>query len=64
MSKRIEVRITKTGEVEIATEGYKGAECLKATEQLEKALGSKVSDKMTEEYKQQYRAPLTAENRK
>lgn len=50
--KKIDVLITPEGEVKITTSGYKGAECLKATEALERALGAKTSDKPTAEMKQ------------
>lgn len=52
MAKQIEVLITATGEVKIKTVGFKGAECLKATEGLERALGKKSSDKATPEMQQ------------
>jgi Protein of unknown function (DUF2997) len=40
MSKKIIAKINKkTGALTITTEGYAGADCLKATEELEKGLG-------------------------
>jgi hypothetical protein len=40
MSKKIKAKINRnTGQLSITTEGYAGAECLKATEELEKGLG-------------------------
>jgi hypothetical protein len=40
MSKKIIAVINKkTGALSITTEGYNGAECLKATEELERGLG-------------------------
>lgn len=52
MTKQIDVLITPEGEVKISTSGYKGSECLKATEALERALGAKTSDQPTAEMKQ------------
>jgi hypothetical protein len=40
----------ETGKTEVATDGFAGAECLKATAELEKALGATRSDVKTPEY--------------
>lgn len=53
MAKQIQMRVSPEGEIVITTSGYKGTECLKATESLEKALGKKTSDQPTAEMKQQ-----------
>lgn len=37
--KRVSVRITRKAEVTVATEGFAGEECLRATERLEASLG-------------------------
>lgn len=44
MTKKIIVDIDKNGEVKIEAQGYNNKECLKATKDLEEALG-KVSDR-------------------
>jgi hypothetical protein len=36
--------------VQITTKGFKGAGCLKATEELERALGKKTGDRKTSEF--------------
>lgn len=53
MAKQIQMTVSPEGEITIKTSGYKGAECLKATEALEKALGKKTSDQPTAEMKHQ-----------
>ena len=47
--KRIIVDIDPQGNTKVKTEGYQGTSCKEATEVLEKALGSVVSDKDTDE---------------
>ena len=37
--KQVEIVISPTGEIKIDAQGFKGAECTKATEALSKALG-------------------------
>lgn len=53
MAKEIRMQVSPEGEITITTVGFKGAECLKATAELEKALGKKTSDQPTAEMKQQ-----------
>ena len=53
MAKKILMEVSPEGEIKITSSGYKGSECLKATEALEKALGKKTSDQPTAEMKQQ-----------
>ena len=53
MAKQIEVMVSPDGEIKITTSGYKGSECQKATESLERALGTKISDAPTAEAKSQ-----------
>lgn len=50
--KTITVEINNDGEVSIATSGFKGEACQKATAAMEAALGIKASDKKTGEYYQ------------
>ncbi len=52
MAKKILMEVSPEGEIKITTSGYKGTECLKATEALERALGKKTSDQPTAEMKQ------------
>ena len=44
------VNIDREGNVSMETKGFKGPSCLKATEELEKVLGKKTSEKKTAEY--------------
>ncbi len=53
MAKQILMEVSPEGEIKITTSGFKGTECLKATAELEKALGKKTSDQPTAEMKQQ-----------
>jgi len=41
MSKKVEIIILPTGEVKMQAHGFKGRECLKATEPFRRALGIK-----------------------
>lgn len=50
--REIIVDIDKDGNSVITTKGFKGSDCLKATADLEKALGAKTSDVKTREYSQ------------
>ena len=47
---QIKVTVSPTGEVVIATTGYKGKACQDATSQMEKALGVVASDKKAPEF--------------
>jgi len=49
--KRITVDVSPDGDVVIKTEGYQGAECLKATQKLEESLGVVTERKKTAEFK-------------
>ena len=48
--KTIKVIIDEAANTEVSTSGFAGAECLKATAELEKALGATTSDVKTNEY--------------
>ncbi len=48
--KTIEVVVGKDGSIQIETKGFSGAECEKATAELEKALGTKASNVRTGDY--------------
>lgn len=59
--KKIIARINKrTGAVKISTEGYAGADCLKATEQIRKDLG--IGDEAVEKTDDYYRSEQEVEN--
>jgi hypothetical protein len=42
-AQEVEVTINKTGQVQIQVRGVKGTQCLEITEELEQALGGKVT---------------------
>jgi hypothetical protein len=48
--KTIEVIIDENADVKISTTGFVGAECKKATADLEKALGKTTTDTLTSDY--------------
>lgn len=50
MSKKIIIRIDKTGKIKISTHGYTGAGCIDATKTIEEALGVVEDKKYTEEF--------------
>ena len=47
---QIEITISPTGQVTINTKGFKGADCMKATAELERALGAVKNRKKKSEY--------------
>lgn len=51
--KKVKILIKKSGEVEISTEGFKGDECLKASEPYLNALGTVKERKLTEDFYEQ-----------
>jgi hypothetical protein len=59
MSKRIILRVSPKGVAEIKTSGFTGAECQEATAAVERALGKRVSEELTDEY--HAAAPLLAQ---
>ena len=58
--KTIEVVIDATGEVEVSTSGFVGAECKKATADLERALGKTTKDTVTPDYHKRATVTLKA----
>jgi hypothetical protein len=56
VSKIIDVDVAKDGTVKIASRGFSGAECQRATAELERALGVVKSDVKTPEFVQQQKA--------
>lgn len=61
--KEIIVNIAPDGKTTIETRGFAGAECLKATMGLEKALGQVTDDRRTAEYARPVEATATAQAR-
>ena len=54
--KTIDVIIDTDGNIEVATSGFAGAECKKATAELERQLGTVTDDKLTSDY---HKRPVT-----
>ncbi|MFW6007895.1 MAG: DUF2997 domain-containing protein [archaeon] len=52
MGKEIIITFDENGESTVETKGFKGRECKKASEFIEKGLGNKLDDKHTREYYQ------------
>ncbi len=50
--KLIEIIVAPTGETRVQTKGFAGADCRQASEFLERALGSRVSETLTAEFHQ------------
>jgi hypothetical protein len=50
MSQTIEVIIDIDGNIEVQTQGFAGADCKKATADLERSLGKVTDDKVTSDY--------------
>tara|TARA_R110000744_G_scaffold44956_4_gene100091 strand:+ start:63 stop:248 length:186 start_codon:yes stop_codon:yes gene_type:complete len=48
--RQIEVTIDTDGNIEVSTSGFAGAECKKATADLERQLGKVTDDTVTAEY--------------
>lgn len=48
--KTIQIKIAPDGGISIETKGFTGADCEKATKEIEAALGVKTSDKKTPDY--------------
>lgn len=53
MTKIIEVIVAPTGETQVETKGFSGAECREASAFIEKALGTRASETLTAEYHHQ-----------
>ena len=50
MSGRIIITIAQDGATQVRTEGIAGSGCLKASESMERALGVKASERLTNDY--------------
>ncbi|HTN76163.1 MAG TPA: DUF2997 domain-containing protein [Pirellulaceae bacterium] len=57
MAKSIEVIVSPTGEIKVQTRGFGGTSCQDATRLLEAALGTKIQERLTDEFYQ----PATAQ---
>ena len=57
--KIIEVIVSPTGQTQVETKGFAGAECCQASEFIESALGRKTSERLTSEFYQPSRQSLT-----
>lgn len=58
--KTIEVTVGADGNLEVETKGYKGNECLKATEEIENAIGKRGRSRATPEaYQREQAAKVT-----
>lgn len=53
MAREIIVTVDANGNTVIETKGFSGSDCLKATMDLEKALGATTADRKTREFNQQ-----------
>ena len=58
--KTIEVIIDKNADVKVSTSGFVGAECKKATADLERALGKTMKDTLTPDYHKRATVTLKA----
>ena len=52
MARIIEVTVSPKGEVTVQTKGYAGADCLTASQFVERALGVSIDDRKTGEFYQ------------
>ena len=52
MSRRIHVRVSPTGEIQVEAEGYQGKGCEAATEAIEQALGKRIHRTLKPEHRQ------------
>jgi hypothetical protein len=52
VSRRILVRVSPTGEIQVEAEGFQGKGCEAATEAIEQALGKKVQRTLKPEHRQ------------
>lgn len=46
---QIKIKVSPSGQIELLTEGFTGESCKSASEPFEKALGTKKSDKPTDD---------------
>ena len=50
MSQRIVIKVAPNGETEVRTEGFTGSSCQKASQFIERALGQKQTEQLTQDY--------------
>jgi hypothetical protein len=50
LSQRIIIKVSPNGETEVRTEGFAGSTCQKASSFIERALGSRQSEQLTQDY--------------
>ena len=50
MSQKIIIKVAPTGETEVRTEGFVGNSCQKASQFIERALGSKQTEQLTQDF--------------
>jgi hypothetical protein len=50
MSKTIEIIVSPTGQMQVETKGFTGAECREASRFVEEALGKSTGEKLTGEF--------------
>lgn len=53
MSKIIEIIVSPTGQTQVQTKGFMGTECRQASVFIEKSLGSRTGERLTDEFHQQ-----------
>ena len=53
MSKTIEIIVSPSGETKVETKGFAGSECRQASAFVEKALGSRLGERLTAEFHQE-----------
>ena len=59
MSGRIIIKVATDGSTQVSTEGFAGKSCQKASQLIERALGSRQSEQLTQDY---YKAGIDAGN--
>lgn len=52
MSRQIEIIVSPTGQTQIQTKGFVGAECRQASQFMEQALGRRTGEQLTAEFHQ------------
>ena len=50
MSQRIVIKVAPNGQTEVRTEGFTGSSCQRASQFIERALGSKQTEQLTQDY--------------
>ena len=50
MSQRIIIKVATDGSTQVSTEGFAGSSCQQASQFIERALGSRQSEQLTQDY--------------